>query len=419
MNIRRQRNQSSNNQFQDFCYDSNEDVTKRPSSAAFYHHQSQSHQALHLPQDKQRSINSMGGFYSQQQQWYQNCSIAVEACQAYESSQTTNYENNKRGIAATALKSEQTITTSNRSKGTVVVEQDDDGDQAADSSIMPKTKRIRKEKVDVLDVVEQQHANPKTANREKRRERNRYFARTARERKRHELESLQEQMKTLKAQQEYLKDIVRKRLRPIIGGKILSDLHMHYQHELKPHELDIFASKLKKLQRSFCITDCSQVDNPIVHVSKGFCELTGYPKAEILGQNCRFLQGSTTDAQEVALVSEKLSSNHTVSTVLKNYRRKDTRKGFLNMMQISPMLSSGGKVKFMIGAQTDVDITPEQMCSFTLPPPIYYSSNNSGKEGLQVAIAAISSDNESSGGLSTSTSTSTSASKSAIVGTQQ
>ena len=263
--------------------------------------------------------------------------------------------------------------------------------------------------IEVLEVVEQQqHANPKTVNREKRRERNRYFARTARERKRHELEVLQEQMKTLKAEQEYLKNIVRKRLHPIIGGKILSDLHMHYQHELKPEELVIFASNLKKLQRSFCITDCSQEDNPIVHVSKGFCELTGYPKAEILGQNCRFLQGSMTDAQEVALVREKLSSNRTVSTVLKNYRRKDTRKGFLNMMQISPLLSTGEKVKFMVGAQTDVEITPEQMCSFTLPPPIYYPSNDSSNEGLRVAIAAIYSDNES-----------TSASKSAIVGTQQ
>jgi PAS domain-containing protein len=58
--------------------------------------------------------------------------------------------------------------------------------------------------------------------------------------------------------------------------------------------------------RSFCITNPLANDCPIAYASPGFVELTGYPIGEILGRNCRFLQGQKTDPNEVREVMDEL-----------------------------------------------------------------------------------------------------------------
>ena len=61
----------------------------------------------------------------------------------------------------------------------------------------------------------------------------------------------------------------------------LSDL----SHEDDP------ATTLERIQQSFVIADPSLPDCPIVFASDGFLDFTGYTREEILGRNCRFLQG--------------------------------------------------------------------------------------------------------------------------------
>lgn len=51
---------------------------------------------------------------------------------------------------------------------------------------------------------------------------------------------------------------------------------------------------------SFCVTDPSQLDNPVIYISDGFTKLTGYESDEVVGRNCRFLQGPETDREDVA-----------------------------------------------------------------------------------------------------------------------
>ena len=47
-----------------------------------------------------------------------------------------------------------------------------------------------------------------------------------------------------------------------------------------------------------------QSDNPIVYCSEGFCKLTGYKRSEVLGRNCRFLQGPGTDQHAVDIIRQ-------------------------------------------------------------------------------------------------------------------
>lgn len=59
---------------------------------------------------------------------------------------------------------------------------------------------------------------------------------------------------------------------------------------------------LQSSQPSFCITDPQLPDNPIVYASDNFIELTGYDRRQVLGRNCRFLQGPDTDPNAVAKI---------------------------------------------------------------------------------------------------------------------
>ena len=59
-------------------------------------------------------------------------------------------------------------------------------------------------------------------------------------------------------------------------------------------------------ERSFLLTDATAEDNPIVFANEAFLRLTGYWRHEVLGRNCRFLQGKDTDPAAVAALHEAI-----------------------------------------------------------------------------------------------------------------
>lgn len=66
--------------------------------------------------------------------------------------------------------------------------------------------------------------------------------------------------------------------------------------------------KLDRMHRSFLLSDKNDPNAMIVAASEGFCELTGYTKEEVLGQNCRFLQGPETDYDAVVAIQRALAN---------------------------------------------------------------------------------------------------------------
>ncbi len=100
------------------------------------------------------------------------------------------------------------------------------------------------------------------------------------------------------------------------------------------------------------ITDPLQPDNPIIYVSPGFERLTGYSASEILGRNCRFLQGPDTDPDTRKRVREAVAVGQPVSVELLNYRKDGTP--FWNRLSISPVRDENGKLAHFVGVQNDV-----------------------------------------------------------------
>lgn len=103
---------------------------------------------------------------------------------------------------------------------------------------------------------------------------------------------------------------------------------------------------------AFTITDPRQPNNPLVWINPAFTETTGYEFDDIVGRNCRFLQGERTDPQVVAEIRESIQLERPLTTTLLNYRKDGTT--FWNEVSISPVRDSGGTVTHFVGVQADV-----------------------------------------------------------------
>ncbi|TQQ80963.1 PAS domain S-box protein [Halonotius terrestris] len=98
------------------------------------------------------------------------------------------------------------------------------------------------------------------------------------------------------------------------------------------------------------LTDPTDADNPIVYANEAFCELTGYAEREIIGRNCRFLQGEATKSERVERMGEAIENGEPVTVTLRNYRADGTP--FWNHVTIAPV--EAGDEELMVGFQEDV-----------------------------------------------------------------
>ncbi|GAA6621602.1 MHYT domain-containing protein [Scytonema sp. NUACC26] len=100
------------------------------------------------------------------------------------------------------------------------------------------------------------------------------------------------------------------------------------------------------------ITDPRQPDNPIIFCNAAFEAITGYTQEEVVGKNCRFLQGSETDPVTVKEMQDAIKEERDCQVAIKNYRKDGTP--FWNQLSISPVRDASGRVIHFIGVQADI-----------------------------------------------------------------
>ena len=93
-------------------------------------------------------------------------------------------------------------------------------------------------------------------------------------------------------------------------------------------------------------------DNPMVYVNEAFEELTGYTEDEVLGRNCRFLQGEKTDPEAVSRLREAIENEESATVELRNYRKDGTT--FWNEVTVSPVYDEDGTLVRYLGTQRDI-----------------------------------------------------------------
>nr|AHZ63919.1 phototropin [Cylindrocystis cushleckae] len=109
---------------------------------------------------------------------------------------------------------------------------------------------------------------------------------------------------------------------------------------------------LTTFQQTFVMSDATKPDIPITFASEGFYKMTGYSPKEVIGRNCRFLQGEGTDRAEVARLKQCLVSGESFCGRLLNYRKDGTP--FWNLLTVSAVKNDDGKIVKFVGMQVEV-----------------------------------------------------------------
>lgn len=100
------------------------------------------------------------------------------------------------------------------------------------------------------------------------------------------------------------------------------------------------------------ISDPDQPDNPLIYVNEAFEQLTGFHREDVLGRNCRFLQGEDTDQTVVTEIRNAIDAADPVKVELLNYRNNGDP--FWNEVTIAPVRNQDGEVTNFVGFQMDV-----------------------------------------------------------------
>ncbi|MGZ8229878.1 MAG: putative bifunctional diguanylate cyclase/phosphodiesterase, partial [Burkholderiales bacterium] len=120
--------------------------------------------------------------------------------------------------------------------------------------------------------------------------------------------------------------------------------------KLRLHERAIEASV-----NAIVITTGRRQHYSIVHVNPAFERITGYSPEEVLGQNCRFLQGKDTEQPELTVLRALLQAQKEGRVTLRNYRKDGTL--FYNELHVAPVRSAKGQVTHYVGVLNDITET--------------------------------------------------------------
>ena len=227
-----------------------------------------------------------------------------------------------------------------------------------------------------LSISTKPAASLTNAQKIERRERNREHAKRSRLRKKFLLESLQEQIEGLQSEIHTLKSIIKTEL-PDKASSLLKGLgdddgsdsrdpSQPKKGSYEPVPLPSGFGPVKTLmepdyrlmsalsgsQQNFAISDPSLPDNPIVYVSQGFLDLTGYSLDQVLGRNCRFLQGPGTDQAAVDVIRKGVREGTDTSVCLLNYKADGTP--FWNQFFVAALRDAENNVVNFVGVQCEV-----------------------------------------------------------------
>lgn len=138
---------------------------------------------------------------------------------------------------------------------------------------------------------------------------------------------------------------------------------------------DPFAAAIRATRMAMVVTDARQPDLPIVFANDAFLALTGYGRDEVIGRNCRFLQGPRTDPQTVERIAQAIGEGGDVACDILNYRKDGST--FWNALFLSPVRSHDGPITYFFGSQVDVSVKKEAELKL-----------REANDGLEAAVAA-------------------------------
>ncbi|KQN89877.1 histidine kinase [Sphingomonas sp. Leaf231] len=115
---------------------------------------------------------------------------------------------------------------------------------------------------------------------------------------------------------------------------------------------DPFQAVVAHSNVAMVVSDPTLPDNPLVYVNDAFTALTGFAAEEVVGRNCRFMQGPLTEAGDVARLRDAVARRERIEIDLLNHRRDGTP--FWNRLMVAPVFDAGGTLRHFVASQLDV-----------------------------------------------------------------
>lgn len=121
---------------------------------------------------------------------------------------------------------------------------------------------------------------------------------------------------------------------------------------MQENESSLFRAALESTRDGLVISEAQGRENPIIYANPAFEQITGYRQDEIIGRDCRFLQGETIDHDKSGAIRKALEVGEPILITLRNFRRDGTP--FWNELSISPIRDGAGTITHFVGIQKDV-----------------------------------------------------------------
>lgn len=109
---------------------------------------------------------------------------------------------------------------------------------------------------------------------------------------------------------------------------------------------------MAQTRMAVCLCDPHQHDSPIIFANRAFLALTGYEEHEVVGRNCRFLQGPGSDRAAIRKIRSAIEQDEVVVVEVLNYRKDGS--AFWNALHLGPVYDTDGKLKYVFGSQWDM-----------------------------------------------------------------
>ena len=146
---------------------------------------------------------------------------------------------------------------------------------------------------------------------------------------------------------------VEARVSPMLGGRVLYVLRDLTDLRSLERDLTILKRAVEAdAALPLCFTDATLPDMPIVYVNRAFEIQTGYRREELLGRNCRLLQGHLTDQPAIALIREAIAQQRECTATLENLRKDGSV--FSNALHVAPVYDPSGALTHYLGVMHDV-----------------------------------------------------------------
>eukprot|EP00966_Prymnesium_polylepis_P069265 1609651-Prymnesium_polylepis.1 len=92
--------------------------------------------------------------------------------------------------------------------------------------------------------------------------------------------------------------------------------------------------------------------NPLIYANESWCSTTGYSREEVLGCNCRLLQGPETEPASVQAIVDGLRIGRDTCVRITNYRKSGEK--FVNLLLLRPVFDSNGEYRFCVSVHLEV-----------------------------------------------------------------